>query len=203
MKQIAGAAIHGDIRHPEKTLLERIPGIRVSSPTAVGVVLIGALFLLRLPSLLLPFEFNPDESQMLAQGMKFLVDPVPWRAVDTTTSGPINSWLISLTPAHRLQTWLLSGAPAGDRSGCASRFSPRIPNAAAPDFENRSGAGGFADGPFLRLCQRGQFFTLFQRTIAGFDSWPWVFSASSNICRLALTTMAQQGNHPLRLFWCS
>jgi hypothetical protein len=96
MKQSAGAVIFGDIRHPQKALLEHIPGIRASSPTAVAAVLVGVLFLLRLPSLLLPFELNPDESQMLAQGMKFLADPVPWRAVDSTTSGPMNSWLISL-----------------------------------------------------------------------------------------------------------
>src|ERR1019366_2811487 len=37
-----------------------------------------------------------DESQMLSQAMKFLVDPRPWIAVDPTTSGPLNSYLISV-----------------------------------------------------------------------------------------------------------
>ncbi len=32
---------------------------------------------------------------MLSQAMKFLVDPVPWRAVDGTSGGPFNSYLIS------------------------------------------------------------------------------------------------------------
>ncbi len=48
---------------------------------------------------------NPDESQMLAQGMKYLVDPVPWRAVDGTSGGPLNSYIISF--------FLLCGVKAG------------------------------------------------------------------------------------------
>jgi hypothetical protein len=47
---------------------------------------------------------NPDESQLVAQAMRFLSHPVPWRDVDTNTSGPLNSMFLS--PA----LWL--GAPA-------------------------------------------------------------------------------------------
>lgn len=36
-----------------------------------------------------------DESQMLSQAMKFLLDPRPWKAVDGTTGGPLNSYFIS------------------------------------------------------------------------------------------------------------
>jgi hypothetical protein len=96
MRQIAGAAVLEDMRCPEKTLPDRTSGMGAASPMAVAAALVCCVFLLRLPSLFLRHELNPDESQMLAQGMKFLVDPVPWRAVDPTTSGPINSWLISV-----------------------------------------------------------------------------------------------------------
>src|ERR1019366_7711612 len=37
-----------------------------------------------------------DESQMLSQAMKFLVDPRPWLDVLPTTSGQLNSYLISV-----------------------------------------------------------------------------------------------------------
>lgn len=77
------------------TLLGRLSRIRVPSPLVVGALLTGCLFLLRMPSALLPREINVDEGQMLSQGMKFLVDPVPWRAVDGTSSGPLNSYLLS------------------------------------------------------------------------------------------------------------
>jgi hypothetical protein len=84
----------------------------------VAVLVSACLFLLRLPAVLSHSELNPDESQMLSQGMKYLVDPVPWRAVDGTSSGPLNSYLISvflllgLKPgyvfAHTLATALVS-----------------------------------------------------------------------------------------------
>ena len=41
-------------------------------------------------------ELNPDESQMLAQAMRFVSHPVPWRDVDGTTSGPLNSLLLTV-----------------------------------------------------------------------------------------------------------
>ena len=62
-------------------------------PALVAVI---TLLLLRLPATLMPYELHPDESQMLSQAMKFLLDPVPWRSVDGTTSGPFNSYVISL-----------------------------------------------------------------------------------------------------------
>ncbi len=62
----------------------------------VTVVIFACLFLFRLPTILWPRELNGDESQMLSQGMKFLIDPTPWRAVDGTSGGPLNSYLISI-----------------------------------------------------------------------------------------------------------
>ena len=67
---------------------------------AVGL----SLLVLRWPSISWPCEINEDESQMLAQGMRFLAHPVPWRDVDGTTSGPLNSLALSLP--------LSLGAPA-------------------------------------------------------------------------------------------
>ena len=56
----------------------------------------ACVFLLRLPSALLPRELNMDESFFLSLAMKFLVDPRPWIAADLTTSGPLNSYFISV-----------------------------------------------------------------------------------------------------------
>ncbi len=66
---------------------------------------IGLLLLAwRWPWLLVPVEFNPDESQLIAGALTLRVDPVFWRSVDGTTSGPLNFY--ALLPL----TWL--GLPA-------------------------------------------------------------------------------------------
>jgi hypothetical protein len=79
----------------DDTGLKKFFSFQLPSPAVVALAAVVCVFLLRLPTALVPREFNPDESQMLSQGMKFLVDPVPWRAVDGTTGGPLNSYLIS------------------------------------------------------------------------------------------------------------
>ncbi len=55
----------------------------------------ACVFLLRLPSALLPRELAVDESQLLSEAMKYMVDPRPWKAIDGGTSGPVNSLFIS------------------------------------------------------------------------------------------------------------
>ncbi|GAB3934398.1 hypothetical protein [Larkinella terrae] len=50
----------------------------------------------KLPFILHNGEINPDESQMLTQAITLEFDPVFWRSVDGTTSGPINSYLLLL-----------------------------------------------------------------------------------------------------------
>ena len=64
----------------------------------IGVIalLISCLFLLRLPTALVPRELNVDESLFLSQAMKFAVDPRPWIAGDVTSSGPLNSYFIAV-----------------------------------------------------------------------------------------------------------
>ena len=74
----------------------RLFGIGLSSPIVVLAFLLVVLLLLRLPTTLTPREFNLDESQLISQGMKFLVDPLPWKAVDGGSDGPLNSYLISI-----------------------------------------------------------------------------------------------------------
>ncbi|HZV34727.1 MAG TPA: hypothetical protein VFB72_09170 [Verrucomicrobiae bacterium] len=54
------------------------------------------LLFIRIPHISWPNELNVDESQMLAQAMRFLVHPVPWKDVDGTTSGPLNSLVLSV-----------------------------------------------------------------------------------------------------------
>ena len=55
-----------------------------------------AVLIFRWPVLFVPMELNPDETQMASQAMKYLLDFVPWRSVDGTTSGPLNSWLLAI-----------------------------------------------------------------------------------------------------------
>ena len=79
-----------------QTVLGRLSRLQLPPPTVTVVLLIACVFLLRLPSALVPRELNVDESQMLSQAMKFLADPRPWLAGDTGTVGPPNSYLISV-----------------------------------------------------------------------------------------------------------
>src|SRR5262249_33545906 len=52
------------------------------------------LFFWRAPIIAYGVELNVDESQMLAQAHKYLFDWMPWRSVDGTTSGPLNSYVL-------------------------------------------------------------------------------------------------------------
>ena len=74
----------------------RISRFRLPSPAVVSILLIAWVLLLRMPSVLIPHELNVDESGILAQGMKYVLDPLPWRSVDGTTSGPVNAYLLSV-----------------------------------------------------------------------------------------------------------
>ncbi len=60
----------------------------------ITFVILGALAILafRWPALFFPWLLDHDEAQMGAQAIKYFTDFVPWRSVDGTTSGPLNSW---------------------------------------------------------------------------------------------------------------
>jgi hypothetical protein len=65
-------------------------------PVVFFFLVCGALLVLRLPQIRWNAELNPDESQMVAQGMRLLSHPVPWRDMDSTTSGPLNTMWLTL-----------------------------------------------------------------------------------------------------------
>ncbi len=56
---------------------------------------LAVLFFLRLPSIIYNREINPDESQMITQGLTLgRYDPVYFRSVDGTTIGPLDSYAL-------------------------------------------------------------------------------------------------------------
>lgn len=84
------------LEYQDRLLPERATRIGIAYSLGAALVLILCISIMRFPRIISPQELNVDESQMLSQGMKFLVDPIPWRAVDGTSSGPLNSYLVSL-----------------------------------------------------------------------------------------------------------
>jgi hypothetical protein len=67
---------------------------------AAGVALLLVLLAWRWPPLFGAHEFNPDESQLIAGAITLKQDPVFWRSVDGTTSGPLN--FFALLPVNAL-----------------------------------------------------------------------------------------------------
>jgi hypothetical protein len=63
------------------------------------------MFAWRWPIFLAPYALNPDEGSLTAYALKATVDFAPWRGFDAGTSGPLNSYLLTL-PA-------LAGLPIG------------------------------------------------------------------------------------------
>lgn len=66
-----------------------------------ALLILGVLIAWRWPFLLSATELgNPDESQLVAGAITLKTDPVFWRSVDGTTSGPLNFY--ALLPTHWL-----------------------------------------------------------------------------------------------------
>lgn len=61
------------------------------------ILLVGLIFICRLPYLFLNIELNPDESLMVAQSMKLSIDPIFWRDVDGVTGGPLLSYILLIS----------------------------------------------------------------------------------------------------------
>jgi hypothetical protein len=74
-------------------LSNRLPFFIVRDNYFLGLSLL-LLFISRLPSILYQEQLNVDESQMIAQALTLLQNPVYWYSVDGTTIGPINSYLL-------------------------------------------------------------------------------------------------------------
>jgi hypothetical protein len=54
-------------------------------------------------------EINVDESGILAQAMRYLDDPVPWRSVNGGSGGPLNTWILFWAPLVGLKfTYLVA-----------------------------------------------------------------------------------------------
>lgn len=98
---LATVAMIGDLLH---TIL-RDAATPLSRTRRVITALVLPSFLLawRWPFLFAAHEYNPDESQLIAGALTLAHDPVFWRSVDGTTSGPLNFY--ALLPLH------LIGAP--------------------------------------------------------------------------------------------
>jgi len=87
------------------------------NPLVFFILIFISMLILRWPLISWPHEINIDESQMLAQGMRYLSHPIPWRDVDGTTGGPLNSMILSLplslgSPStwetSRIMLWVLN-----------------------------------------------------------------------------------------------
>ena len=62
------------------------------------LVLAAALPVWRLRSLEYNGEINVDESSILAQAMRYMDDPIPWRSVNGGSGGPLNTWVLFWAP---------------------------------------------------------------------------------------------------------
>ncbi len=62
------------------------------------VTMFVALVAWRWRSICYEGEINLDESQLLAQAMRYKADLMPWRSVDGGSSGPLNTWLLFWAP---------------------------------------------------------------------------------------------------------
>jgi hypothetical protein len=81
--------------------------------TTFLVLLAVALPVWRIRSLLYNGEINVDESQILAQALKYLSDPMPWRSVVGGSSGPLNTWVLLWAPLLGLKLGYLAARITG------------------------------------------------------------------------------------------
>lgn len=76
----------------EKGKLRRL----IAHPVLFACLIIATLCAFRWPSWFVPWEINPDESQIIAGAITLRETPVFWKAVDGTTHGPVNEYLLML-----------------------------------------------------------------------------------------------------------
>ncbi|HEX2862774.1 MAG TPA: hypothetical protein VHN79_14095 [Lacunisphaera sp.] len=56
----------------------------------------------RWPSWFVPWELNPDESQIIAGAITLRENPVFWKSVDGTTHGPLNEYILTIASVFGL-----------------------------------------------------------------------------------------------------
>jgi hypothetical protein len=66
-----------------------------SAPLSFLAALLTAILVFRFPEIRYGGVFNSDEAQMTAQAIRFAHLATPWRDVDGTTSGPLNSLVVA------------------------------------------------------------------------------------------------------------
>jgi hypothetical protein len=76
-----------------------------------SLIILGVLFVGRWPTWFVTRQLNPDESMFIAGAITLRHDPVFWRSVDGTTSGPLNYYVL---------------LPAGWIHGSDDYFSARV-----------------------------------------------------------------------------
>ena len=77
--------------HPATTIAGRESGL----PWFVVLLIVGLPFVLRLHLLSIPVPFNIDEAQWTVTARSAFDDPILWRSIDMTTSGPLNAIAIA------------------------------------------------------------------------------------------------------------
>jgi hypothetical protein len=81
---------------------------RVISSIFSGIFAL-ALVVWRWRSLCYNGEINVDESQILAQALRYQLDPIPWRSVDGASGGPLYTWALFWAPLVGLKfTYLVA-----------------------------------------------------------------------------------------------
>ena len=71
------------------------PPKKSASGMICSLLFLLVLLAWRWPPLFSQVEFNPDESQLAAGAITLAHDPVFWRSVDGTTSGPLNFYVLA------------------------------------------------------------------------------------------------------------
>lgn len=80
---------------------------------AFSLVLAIALPVWRWRSLVYNGEINVDESQILAQALRYKLDPIPWRSVDGGSGGPLYTWAVFWAPLVGLKFTYLAARITG------------------------------------------------------------------------------------------
>jgi hypothetical protein len=88
--------------------------LRARGRTAAFLLLTAATVAVwRWPALMYPAPLNPDEAQVLANALKALVDPLPWRSFDPGTAGPLETYVLVLPALFGMQLDFLGARLVG------------------------------------------------------------------------------------------
>jgi hypothetical protein len=109
-----------------------------------------------MPIIRYPAELNADESQMLAQAMRYTRDFMPWRGVDGTSGGPLNSLYLLVPHLLGMRLYYPDAHLVAAISWSVSAFSCWL--AARFAFGARGAMAGLAMMVAWLLCEQGSDF---------------------------------------------